>query len=351
MALIGICIYFALRSLVWAAEQIEKLHTEFSNAVPVGWLSYNLHVLAHLRESLNGHPAYEMELWIELGNQALKAIISGRCRRDVEIFLTKHLLAERAIARLSRRPELAAVRIVRSAKQPASQRVSSGSNMTDGVARTIHDISLLYCEGLWSFGAAATGDAAVSCAFGRWLGEQPGMSDVAPAAAAVNAFSGAYIHGHTYHALAYTRKSSSISEAVSWQAEVLLENGKTRVAAVQRFLYVTHPAVPGVVYRAAVVFLYTEHALVGADDKAVAATAGLPPRVGAWLKAGLRVVWALPVSRNGAGEPQLGKGAAQGDYEVAVVSAARLIRRRLVPRVKEAAWMPAQWCNCHPVLP
>jgi len=90
---------------------------------------------------------------------------------------------------------------------------------------------------------------------------------------------------------------------------------------------------------------------VGAEEEAVDADKSLPPRVAAWLKAGLRVVRALPVSRNVAGEPQLGSGAAHGDYEVAVVSAARLIRRRLVPRVKAADWMPAQWCNCHPVLP
>lgn len=345
------CFVVRPHSLLWAARQVERLYYEAKGSVSIGWLSYNLHVLAHLKETRNGHPGYEMELWIELGNQALKQIISGRCNRLVEIFITKELLARRTIAHLSRLAGFAALEIAGD-EQPVSQRAAATSgNMKDVSPRTIHDTSLLYCEGLWSFGSAATGDAAVSCSFGRWLLAQPGLGSVAPPAAVVNAFSSAYITGHTYHALAYARKSSSKSEAVSWQAEVLLDSGQTRFGAVQRFLHVTHPAAPGLVLRAAVVFLYKEHPLVGADPDEVKAAPGLQPRLRAWLSAGLRVAWALPVSRNWAGQPQLGTGSAQGAYEVVVVSAERLVRRRLVPRVKQAAWMPVQWCNCHPELP
>jgi hypothetical protein len=321
-------------------------------AIPIGWLSYNLHVLGHLKETQNGHPGYEMELWIELANQAMKANVTGRCKRDVEVFLTKELLAQRALAHLSRLPEFAALEIA-GAQQPAAQHAPSASSLVDVCARTIHDISLLHCKGRWHFASAAAGDAAVSAAFGCWLRAEPGMAAADPAAASVNAFSSAYVRGHTYHALAYTRKSTSKSEAVSWQADMLQDDGACSTVAVQTFLHVTHPDAPGLVFRAALVFQYKEHELVGADKATLdAAEEGgeLARGLGYWLKAGLRVVWALPFTRSAAGEPQPA-GATHSDCTMAVVSASRLVRRRLVPRVKEAAWMPVQWCNCHPVLP
>ena len=109
----------------------------------------------------------------------------------------------------------------------------SASSLVDVCARTIHDISLLHCKGRWHFASAAAGDAAVSAAFGCWLRAEPGMAAADPAAASVNAFSSAYVRGHTYHALAYTRKSTSNSEAVSWQTDMLQDDGACSTVAVQ----------------------------------------------------------------------------------------------------------------------
>jgi hypothetical protein len=66
----------------------------------------------------------------------------------------------------------------------------------------------------------------------------------------------------------------------------------------------------------------------------------------------VELVKALPV-RNAAGTAGVCEliGMYPRDYGVGVVSAERLVRRRLLPRVETAQWMPWQWCNCHPERP
>jgi hypothetical protein len=170
----------------------------------------------------------------------------------------------------------------------------------------------------------------------------------------VNAFSTAYINGHTIHSLAYTRRSNSENEGVSWQVELKNVAAGTSIGAVQSFLHIQGPG--GRVFRAALVFVYKEHPLSwwagGDDDAAIDADSTLSPQQRTWLKSELRVVLALPVVTSDTGEPCLAGSGQSGDKcYLKIVPAHYIIRRRLVPRVTQAAWMPAQWVNCHPVPP
>jgi hypothetical protein len=97
--------------LQWAAGEIERLYKEKKNAVPVRWLTYNMHVLTHVGEMESGMFGWLVELWIELGNQGLKSRVTGRCKRFVELFLTTELLTARALRHLSRRPDIEATQL------------------------------------------------------------------------------------------------------------------------------------------------------------------------------------------------------------------------------------------------